>query len=156
MKIRNTVSGWRQVLPADARNIVPLITTEREAAYTSGKELQSRQQAALDTLANYVRAIKSGHSAVGHDVAGATRISKARWIELRNNDLLLGLAHLECLPEGKIRTRFAAGLHQLEAVLPRTTVRQAHSNLRSYLRAAIEYNPSSLGADKRPLKRRRV
>jgi hypothetical protein len=70
-------------------------------------------------------------------------------MELQNNDFLLGLAHLECLPEGKTRTQFAAGLHQLETALPRTTVRQAYSNLRSYLRASIEYNPSSFGANRR-------
>ena len=131
---------------ANARAIVPPTTTEKEPAYTSVSELRSRKQTALDALANYVRAIKTGNSAIRHDVAGATRISRARWIELQNNDFLLGLAHLECLPEGKIRTQFAAGLHQLEAVLPRTTVRQAYSNLRSYLRASIEFSPGTAKA----------
>lgn len=135
----------------------PIITLTRTTTTTEQwvRKLQSHdaKQAELDQMADRISRMASWPQLPMLDLDGEPDITRQRWKALQENSYVLALAHLRCLPGAELRTEVMRQWREMEHTGDARKVSAAHRWTGAYIKAGLRYNPWTLRANGRLLKR---
>jgi hypothetical protein len=130
--------------------LTPVWSFEEEASKKDTLDNHRKQQVQIDLFVERVHAVTEWPKPPLLKLEHVRDITRAKWIALQKDQLVLAFGHLLSLPEGNLREELAKELANVKVT--KTKLNRARTWAEAYVKAGIRFNPWTLRTNGRLLK----